>query len=124
MCSAPVQDGDEKLQSSPVETDLGILVENDSKVLTANRSICTWRVDQAQHCYLVKGRYYSSLLFPGVVSFEHCLQFWLPKHEKDIKLLENARWRSVKMVKKESKTLKDWPQVPHEGSRAIDAGLW
>ena len=94
MCSM----GDEKLESSPAERELGILV-NSKCALAARRITCV--PGRIKHGIASRSRevivpLYSVLVCPHL---EYCVQFWAPQYKKDIKLLESVQRRVTKMVK-------------------------
>ena len=96
--------GDERLESSPVERDLGVWVDGklntsqqcDLAAKRANRVLGYIKHSIAGQSKEVTVPLYTALVRPHV---EYCVQFWVPQYKKDIKLLECAQRRVTKMVK-------------------------
>jgi len=96
--------GDERLQSSPAERDLGVWVDGQ-----LNRSPqCALVAEGPDH---VLGCIKHSIpsqsgqeIVPlctalGQPHLEHWVQFWVPQYTKSIKLLECVQRRGIEMVK-------------------------
>ncbi|GAB0199596.1 hypothetical protein GRJ2_002425000 [Grus japonensis] len=94
--------GDETLETSRAERDLGVLVDSElnrrqqraQAARKANRTL--GRINTALPAGLGKGLSHSALVRPHL---ECCVQVWAPQYKKDIKLLESVQRRATKMGK-------------------------
>ncbi|KAK4831727.1 hypothetical protein QYF61_018857 [Mycteria americana] len=105
--------GDERLQGSPAERDLGVWVDGKLNMsqqctLAAKRANCVlgcMKHSIASRSTEVIVPLYTALVWPHL---KYCVQFWAPQYKKDIKLLECVQRRATKMVKGlESKTYEE-----------------
>jgi len=96
--------GREWIESSPVEKDLGVLVDEKFKmahqcVLAAQKANCILgciRRSVASRVRKVILPLHSALVRPHL---EHCIQLSSPQHKKDMDLLERVQRRATKMIR-------------------------
>jgi len=96
--------GDEWLESSPAERDLGVLA--GSRLHRSQpRALATQRANSTLGCIRHSTTRWSEEEIVPLCSalmrphLESCVQFWAPQLEKDVKVLECIQRRSRKLVR-------------------------
>jgi len=97
--------GDEGIESSPAEKNLGVLVEG--KLDMSHH--CTLTAQKANHTLgCIKRSSVARRSKEGILPLystlqrlhlESCIQLWSPQHKKDIELLERIRKRATMMIR-------------------------
>jgi len=87
-------------ESSPVETDLEVLVD-EKHIETQQRMLAAQQASRILGC--IKSRVASRSregILPLCSALESCVQLWSPWHRKDMELLERVWRRATKMIRR------------------------